>query len=63
MRSQRHVQPQSLCKEEETWVFEQAAEQEGEEAVDEEVDEGKVESEPLKFFVLRSGRTGDDCVH
>ena len=48
VRSQGYVQSESFGEEEETWVFEQDSDEEGEEVVDEEVEEGEVEFESLK---------------
>jgi hypothetical protein len=47
MRSTRYVQPESVGQEEEAWLFEQDQDEEGAEAVDEEVEEGKMELESL----------------
>jgi hypothetical protein len=48
MRTKRHVQPQSHCQEEETWLLEQNQDEEGTEAVDAEGEERTLELESLR---------------
>lgn len=47
MRSPRYIQPQPLSEKEEARFLEQVEDEEGEEAPDEAVEEGKMEFEPL----------------
>jgi hypothetical protein len=56
MRSKRHIQPKPHSQEAETWVFEQDQDKERTEVVDEEIEEGTVESESLDVVPLEGGR-------